>query len=137
MMRKKKNLSPLGETEMEVLQHIWALKNAMVAQVHARVLETRKVAYTTIMTVMKKLADKGYLTFQKDGATYVYAPARSQEDVQQSLISSLVDKAFQGSPAALIQTLVKKEALSDAERQDILKLIEDLNDHDAAGNTHD
>ncbi len=127
-MRRKKNITPLGETEMEVLQHIWSLEKATVAQVHERVLATRKVAYTTIMTVMKKLADKGYLSFEKDGATYVYSQAKSQEEVQQTLISSLVDQAFQGSPAALIQTLVKKEALSDAERNDILKLIEDLND---------
>ena len=127
---RRKNLTPLGETEMEVLQHVWKLKNATVAQVQERILKTRKVAYTTIMTVMKKLADKGYLTFQKDGATYVYEAARSQEDVQQSLISNLVDQAFNGSSLALIQTLVQKEDLSDQERSHILKLIEDLNDDD-------
>ncbi len=81
------------------------------------------------MTVMKKLADKGYLSYEKDGATYVYTPARTEEDVQQSLLANLVEKAFKGSPVALIQTLVKKEDLSDQERDHILKLIEDLNDH--------
>lgn len=126
---KRKNLTPLGETEMEVLQHVWKLGRATVAQVHERILNTRKVAYTTIMTVMKKLSDKGYLAFKKDGATYVYEAARSQEDVQQSLISNLVDKAFEGSSVALIQTLVQKENLSDEERNHILKLIEDLDDH--------
>ena len=126
---KRKRLTPLGETEMEVLQHVWRLGNATVAQVQERILKTRKVAYTTIMTVMKKLADKGYLTYKKDGATYVYEPARSQEEVQQKLISNLVDKAFAGSSVALIQTLVKRENLSDQERDDIMKLIEDLNDH--------
>ena len=127
---KRKSLTPLGETEMEVLQHVWRLGHATVAQVQERILQTRKVAYTTIMTVMKKLADKGYLAYEKDGATYVYEPAKSQEEVQQKLISNLVDKAFNGSPLALIQTLVKRENLSDQERDDIMKLIEDLNDHD-------
>ena len=56
---KKKALTPLGETEMEVLQHVWQLRQATVAQVHERILISRKVAYTTIMTVMKKLSDKG------------------------------------------------------------------------------
>ncbi len=126
---KRKTLTPLGETEMEVLQHVWRLGNATVAQVQEEILRSRKIAYTTIMTVMKKLADKGYLTYEKDGATYVYEPARSQEEVQQKLITNLVDKAFNGSPFALIQTLVKRENLSDQERDDILKLIEDLNDH--------
>jgi len=126
---KRKSLTHLGETEMEVLQHVWRLGKATVAQVHERILKTRKVAYTTIMTVMKKLSDKGYLNYEKDGATYVYEPARSQEEVQQKLISNLVDQAFNGSSVALIQTLVKRDALSDQERDHILKLIEDLNEH--------
>ena len=128
---KKKALTPLGETEMEVLQHVWQLQKATVAQVHDQILKTRKVAYTTIMTVMKKLADKGYLAYEKDGATYVYHAAKSEQEVQQSLLSNLVEKAFKGSSLALIQTLVKKENLSDKERDDIVKLIEELNDHDA------
>ncbi len=126
---RRKTITPLGETEMEVLQHVWQLGKATVAEVQERILNSRKVAYTTIMTVMKKLSDKGYLSYEKDGATYVYEPARSRQDVQQSLISNLVDQAFNGSPAALIQTLVKREDLSEEERARILEFIEDLSDH--------
>ena len=64
---KRKSLTPLGETEMEVLHHVWDLGRATVADVQARILRERKVAYTTVMTVMKKLADKGYLQFEMDG----------------------------------------------------------------------
>ena len=126
----RKSLSPLGETEIEVLNHVWTLKKATVAQVHERILEKRKVAYTTIMTVMKKLADKGYLSFSQDGVTYVYEPARSRHNVQSQLLDGLIEKAFNGSPAALIQTLVKKEALTSEELEEIRKLIEELDDHD-------
>jgi predicted transcriptional regulator len=115
---------------MEVLHHVWELRRATVADVHGRILKERKVAYTTVMTVMKKLADKGYLTYKKDGTTYVYAPARPAEEVQFGLLSSLVDKVFKGSPKALVQTLVRHETLSDAEREEILQLIESLDDGD-------
>ncbi len=125
---KKKSLTPLGETEMEVLHHVWDLGRATVADVQARILHSRKVAYTTVMTVMKKLADKGYLQFEKDGATYIYSAARPPEEVQHSLLSSVLTKVFRGSPAALVQTLVQHESLSDAERAEILKMIEDLDD---------
>ena len=128
MKRKRKSLTPLGETEMEVLQHVWALGRATVADVQERILEERKVAYTTIMTVMKNLREKGYLSYEKEGATYVYSPARSPEDVQHSLLSSLMKKVFNGSPTALVQTLVKYESLSEAEREDIRTLIESLDD---------
>lgn len=125
---KRKSLTPLGETEMEVLQHVWDLGQASVSDVQARILKTRRVAYTTVMTVMKKLADKGYLEYEREGNQYVYAPAREAGEVQHSLLRNLVNKVFRGSPAALVQTLVKYESLSEVEREEILQLIEELGD---------
>ncbi len=82
------------------------------------------------MTVMKKLADKGYLQFEKDGATYVYSAARSAEDVQRSLVDDLVSKVFRGSTLALVQALVGDEDLSDEERREIKNLIDEMEDED-------
>ncbi len=127
---KRKSLTPLGETEMEVLHHVWDLGRATVAEVQARILHERKVAYTTVMTVMKKLADKGYLQFEKEGATYVYSAARSSEEVQRSLVDDLVSKVFRGSSLALVQTLVRHEDLTDEERRDIKQLIEAMEEDD-------
>ena len=79
---KKRSFHPLGEAEMELLQHVWDLKRANVAQVHQRVLQTREVAYTTVMTVLKKLADKGYLRYEKQGNAYVYSPAEAPDAVR-------------------------------------------------------
>ncbi len=115
---------------MEVLHHVWDLGQATVAEIQARILRDRKVAYTTVMTVMKKLADKGYLQFTKDGATYIYSAARSPEDVQHSLIDDLVEKVFKGSTLALVQTLVRHEDLTVSERREIKDLIDDMEDDD-------
>lgn len=124
----KKSLTPFGETEMEVLHHVWNFGEATVKQVQKRILEDREVAYTTIMTVMKNLADKGYLKYRKDGVTYVYSPAVEPESVRFSLVKDLVKKVFKGSPKDLVQTLVQGEDLSDSEREKIKKMIEDLDD---------
>ena len=126
----RKSLTPLGETEMEVLHHVWDLGRATVADVQARILHDRNVAYTTVMTVMKKLADKGYLQFAKEGATYVYSAARSPEEVQRSLVDDLVSKVFRGSSLALVQTLVRHEDLTDEERRDIKQFIEAMEEDD-------
>lgn len=122
----KKSLTPLGETEMEILHHVWELKEATVAEVHERILKERKVAYTTVMTIMKNLNDKGYLKYRKNGVTYVYSAAQEPENVQFNLIGKLVDKVFKGSPFALVQTLVKNENLSEEERAQIKKLIDSM-----------
>ena len=124
----KKSLTPLGETEMEILHHVWDLGEATVAEVRDRILENRKVAYTTVMTIMKNLNDKGYLKYRKDGATYVYSAARKPEDVQFNLINGLINKVFKGSTAALVQTLVKGENLSEEELKQIRRMIDDMED---------
>ena len=134
---RKKSLTHLGETEMEVLHHVWDLGEATVADVRERILEDRDVAYTTVMTVLKKLAEKGYLTYHKEGRSYVYQPAQSPDEVQHSLLRRLMDKVFKGSPSALVQTLVRREDLSDEERKEIKQLIDALeaseaDDDDAA-----
>jgi len=124
----KKSLTPLGETEMEVLHHVWKLGEASVADVRERILENRKVAYTTIMTVMKNLADKGFLKYRKEGISYIYSAAIEPENVQYNLVDGIVDKVFHGSAKDLVQTLVKSEQLTDEERLEIKNMIKSLED---------
>ncbi|SMO69165.1 BlaI/MecI/CopY family transcriptional regulator [Gracilimonas mengyeensis] len=124
----RKSLTPLGESEMEILHHVWEMGEATVAQVKDRILMDRKVAYTTVMTIMKNLNDKGYLKYRKDGNTYVYSARKDPEEVQSSLVSGMIDKVFKGSTSALVQTLVKGENLSEKELQEIRKMIDDMED---------
>jgi len=124
----RKSLTPLGETEMEVLHHVWKTGEASVSDIRERILKDRKVAYTTIMTVMKNLADKGYLKYRKEGISYIYSAAIDPSNVQYNLVDRLVKKVFHGSPKDLVQALVKNEKLSDADREEIKKLIQSMED---------
>jgi BlaI family transcriptional regulator, penicillinase repressor len=124
--KRKRSLTPLGETEMEVLHHVWDLEQATVADVHDRMTHERKVAYTTVMTVMKKLAKKGFLNVDDSAPSYVYAAGRSPDEVRGSLVDNLVEKVFHGSPSALVQALVHQEDLSDEERDEIKRLVDSL-----------
>ncbi len=124
----KKSLTPLGETEMEVLHHVWDLGEATVKQVRKRILERREVAYTTIMTVMKNLAEKGYLKYRKDGVTYVYSPAQEPDSVRSNLIKDLVKKVFKGSPKELVQALVKSDDLTEDDLSEIKNMIDEMED---------
>ncbi len=125
----KKSLTPLGETEMEVLNHVWDLGEATVKQVRKRILENREVAYTTIMTVMKNLADKGFLKYRKDGVTYVYSPAQKPESVRSNIITDLMKKAFKGSPKELVQALVNSDDLNSEDLAEIKSLIDQMEDN--------
>lgn len=122
----KKNNLQLGETELEVMNHVWELKRATVSEVLDKVLKTRKVAYTTIMTVMKNLADKGFLAIEKEGSAFVYTPVKKEDQVKQGLLSGLIDRAFKGSPSALVLTLVKNENLTEKELEELKSIIKNL-----------
>lgn len=122
----KKSLTPLGESEMEILHHVWELGEATVKQVHQRILEDRDVAYTTVMTIMKNLNDKEYLKYRKEGVTYVYSAKTPPDEVQSDLVSSLIDKVFKGSASALMQTLVNRENLSNEEIRELRNMIRNM-----------
>lgn len=117
-------ITTLGGTEMEILRRVWDLGRATAREVHDRM--DRPVAYTTVTTVIKNLADKGYLSYERDGATFVYTAALPPEDVRQSLLSSVVDKVFGGSARALIQTLAGHESLTEAEQAEVERLLGQL-----------
>lgn len=121
---------PLGKTELEVLHIIWDLKEASVNDVHERILKKRKVAYTTIMTVMKNLSIKGVLQFRKQGRTYIYKATKNQdpEIVKKKLLHLTLDKVFNGSASQLIQTLVQSEDISKKELAEIKDLIDNIKD---------
>ena len=127
---RKRNLTSLGETEMEVLQHVWELGEAKVGEVHERILKVRPVAYTTIMTVMGNLTKKGYLTYKKDGVAYVYTAARKPEEVRGSLLHRLTQSVFRGSPLELVQRLVRQEQLSEEDIAELRRLIDSIEESD-------
>ncbi len=133
MARRKKSLVGLGETELEVLQHVWALGEATVADVHGRIAAARPIAYTTVMTVMKNLAEKGFLAARREGTRDHYRAARSQAHVQQGVVRTLLDALFGGSPVALVQALVRQEPLTEAEVAALHRLIDGLEKEDGDG----
>lgn len=128
----KRSFKRLGERELEILNTIWELGTASVADVHGILSESEDIAYTTVMTTMKKLADKGYLTFDQADKKYVYRAQIKPGEVRRGLLMDLISSAFRGSPLSLVRTLVQDESLSDEEREEIRRLIEGLDESDTS-----
>ena len=122
----KRSFKRLGERELQILNTIWELGTASVSDVHGILSESEEIAYTTVMTTMKKLADKGYLSFDEVDKKYVYRARIKPGEVRQGLLTDLISSAFRGSPLSLVRTLVQDESLSDEERAEIRRLIEGM-----------
>ena len=96
---------------------LWALGEGTVHTVHSQIFAARPLAYTTIMTIMVRLARKGVVERQKRGRAHVYRPLVSDTDVRDHALTRLVDNFFLGSRERLQQYL-ENGGLRAADRRD-------------------
>jgi predicted transcriptional regulator len=91
--------------ELECLRALWALGEGNVKDVRHAIAGNRNLAYTTVMTVLDRLARKGGVARRKVGRSFVYAPVLSRESLRRLAIRDLVDRFFDGSEDSLIEYL--------------------------------
>lgn len=102
---------------------IWKLETATVRQVYETLLERRRIAYTTVMTMMNILEQKGYLKKQQGEKAYVYQPAQPQKQVIRSMVREFVNRVFNGSAEPLLVHLVEDRRLTAQDLEEIRKSI--------------
>jgi BlaI family penicillinase repressor len=91
--------------ELLCLHALWSLEQASVKDVREAVMRTRPLAYTTVMTVLDRLARRGMITRQKAGRAFVYVPAVSRDAMRRLALKDFVDAYFEGSQDDLLQFL--------------------------------
>ena len=102
---------------------VWDLENATVRDVYERLLERRKIAYTTVMTMMKILENKGFLKKSQEDRAYVYRPTQPKKQVINGMVRDFVNRVFNGSAEPLLMHLVEDQGLSDKELKEIERMI--------------
>lgn len=107
----------LGERELDVMAVLWALGSGTVAEVRAHLDEQQGVvlAYTTVLTILRNLEAKQYVSREEEGRAHRYFARVAQQAAQRSALSRLVTSLFGGSPEALVARLVEQEQLSAEE----------------------
>jgi BlaI family penicillinase repressor len=111
--------------ELAIMKVIWRLEHATVRDVYEVLRESRRIAYTTVMTMMNILETKGYLKKEKDDRAYRYRPAKPERRVISSMVKEFVNRVFDGAPRPLLQHLVKDGRLTEEERAELLRLIQE------------
>ena len=101
---------------------IWERGSVTVRDVYEALLERRKIAYTTVMTMMKILEQKKYLKKTQAERAYVYRPAQPQRQVIGAMVKEFVNRVFNGSAEPLLVHLVEEHNLSPEELEEIAQL---------------
>lgn len=102
---------------------VWSRGHATVRDVYEALLEERKIAYTTVMTMMNVLERKGHLRKKAEGRSFDYRPTRPQRQVVGSMVREFVERVFGGSAGPLLALLVDEERLSAEELDTLAKRI--------------
>ena len=118
----------LTPQELAIMKVIWRMGSATVRDVYEDLRAERTIAYTTVMTMMRILEDKGYLTKSSADRAFVYTPARPRQQVVGAMVRDFVDRVFDGASGSLLVHLAKDNRLTDKQRRAIEKLVKDLED---------
>jgi BlaI family transcriptional regulator, penicillinase repressor len=116
----------LTPQELAIMKIVWRLGEATVRDVYEALLETRQVAYTTVMTMMRILEDKGYLKKTLVDRAHLYRPSKPQQQVVGSMVRDFVDRVFDGAPASLLLHLAKDNTLTEKQKRIVRQLVDDL-----------
>jgi predicted transcriptional regulator len=106
----RRSILDLAPLELDCMNALWRLGEATVRDIHAALATTRPRAYTTIMTILDRLAQKGVVERQKSGRAWLYKANLSADQARTHAVARLVEGFFQGSTEALashISTLNK------------------------------
>ena len=118
------SIDDLGELQKAVMEIVWEMGEATVNQVRDRLGKRKKLAYTTVLTVMQKLDKSGWLTHREEGRAYVYQPTKTRDEAGRSSLRQFIDRICGGSPIAAFQHLLADEDLSAEDLTALRKMID-------------
>jgi predicted transcriptional regulator len=112
----------LSDRELDVMAVLWARDSGTVAEVREALPDP--LAYTTVLTVLRTLEEKGFVGHEEEGKAHRYLPLVARERAGRSALTRLVDKLFDGSPELLLTQLVSDRRLSPPEIRRLRKILD-------------
>jgi predicted transcriptional regulator len=113
----------LTDQELEIMKAVWEADSVTVRDVYEALRAKRKIAYTTVMTMMNILDQKGHLVKSNGERAYVYRSARSRDKVLRGMVREFVNRVFNGSAEPLLLHLAEDKKLSGKDLDEIRNMI--------------
>lgn len=121
-VRGAEGISGMGSLEADIMAVIWNRGKVTVRDVYEELRLSKTIAYTTVMTVMKRLAEKKFLAQETSQTAYVYTPMKSKEEAGGEMLDAISRKLFGGSVGPLLQHLIGKASKKDIDMVPASKL---------------
>jgi predicted transcriptional regulator len=121
-----KKVNEPTESELEILQILWAKGPATVRQVNEELNINREVGYTTTLKIMQIMNEKNLVTRDTSSRTHIYSAMVKENTTQNNLLKKFIDKTYRGSAMQLVMQALGHQKASMSELQELKKLIEDI-----------
>jgi BlaI family penicillinase repressor len=118
----------LTPQELAIMKVVWGFDTVTVREVYEALRKTRPIAYTTVMTMMNVLEDKGYLTKKAQGRAHAYTPTRPRQQVVGAMVRDFVDRVFDGASGPLLLHLAKDSRLTERQRKAVQRIVEEMDE---------
>lgn len=115
----------LGDLQLQVMEVVWNRGHATVAEVHEVLAQQREIAYTTVLSTLRGLEKRGFLTHTVEGKAHRYHSQVSREEHTQESVTTLVRRLFSGRPEQLMSHLLGTETLRPQDLTRIRELLDD------------
>lgn len=113
----------LSDRELDVMAVLWARGSGTVAEVRESLADP--LAYTTVLTVLRTLEEKGFVGHEEEGKAHRYRPLVARERAGRSALTRMVEKLFEGSPELLVTQLVSDRKLSTGEIRRLRRILDE------------
>ncbi|MFH1616209.1 MAG: BlaI/MecI/CopY family transcriptional regulator [Planctomycetota bacterium] len=123
----------LTEAEWQIMNALWQNWPATARQIADRLPENVNWAYTTIKTMLTRLAEKNAVKETKKGSIGLYEPILTRKNARRSALKALADHAFDGTFGPLMHFLLEDQNLSKAQRKELLKTLQKQNNKKKGG----
>jgi BlaI family penicillinase repressor len=122
---------PVSDAELEVLKVLWSTGPATVRDVAAALLkQRRRLAYNTVLTLLTRLREKGYVTADRRETAHLFRPLVTRDELLGSTLAALADRVCDGTSSPLVQALVRGRRFSADEIKHFRQLLDDLTPRD-------
>ena len=122
-MARQKSKS-LTDGELRLMNVLWVKERATVKEVVAALPGAGRPAYSTVLTMLRILEDKGYARHEKRGRAFVYVPVLGRDQARRSAIQRLVTQLFDDSPGSLLLNVIEHDDVDEKELARLRKRLE-------------
>jgi BlaI family transcriptional regulator, penicillinase repressor len=115
----------LGRVQLRIMQFLWQHKRATAREITDALNSAESTAHSTVQTLLRTLEEKGAISHEADGRTFVFFPLVEEDKYKRTAARDLMERAFGGSVSSLVAHLLKNERVSRKELAEIRRLIDD------------